>query len=550
MAGESAYSLLVISDLHLSEGRSPATKKFSRNEDFFFDEEFARFLKYYSESREGQGREWHLIINGDFVDFLQVTSYEDAPPSLNRDPRHPEYGLGCGAKESVYKLEKIVEGHRRFFAALAEFVASGNLLTIGKGNHDVEFHYTEVRESLRQQLQAVYRKRLESDAVPRQDIAARVARVNAESVRFIDWFYLEKGLIYIEHGNQYDRLNSFKYFLEPLLPQGAGVDSRRENEIDLPWGSLFVRYLFNRVEKAEPYADNIKPSTRFISWYIRKHPIKALWFLFGDGRYMLAKMRRAWRPVPPQAYALREAQHRGRLCGLAAEAGIPEADLDYLDSLRGRSVLKEPSARWKLYRWVIRRQLLLPGIFLLLFLMVFGALLAFAPLLTPLMPAAVRWLLWDSWITSPGGRVVWEAVSIVRWLLVPVVVVGAVVWFLNWLLADKGEKGPSTLARQAHRIRERLRVRYVIMGHTHDADLQSIGSNGEEYFNTGTWTKVFVEGEERLVREENELVFAECRRKGSTDMRVKLLKWDDQRGAPRLVKLFDPPASWRKKAVS
>jgi hypothetical protein len=38
------YHLLIVSDLHLSEGRSERTHRLSRNEDFFFDEEFARFL--------------------------------------------------------------------------------------------------------------------------------------------------------------------------------------------------------------------------------------------------------------------------------------------------------------------------------------------------------------------------------------------------------------------------------------------------------------------------------------------------------------------------
>ncbi|HSN91066.1 MAG TPA: hypothetical protein VLS93_07540 [Anaeromyxobacteraceae bacterium] len=33
---------------------------------------------------------------------------------------------------------------------------------------------------------------------------------------------------------------------------------------DLLLGSFFVRYLFDRVETVEPFADDMKPATRFI----------------------------------------------------------------------------------------------------------------------------------------------------------------------------------------------------------------------------------------------------------------------------------------------
>ena len=132
-------NLLIVSDLHLSEGRHPASGKYSPTEDFFFDEEFARFLEHY-QNGQAPGK-WHLIINGDFLDLLQVTSLEGAQPTLSRDLRRPDFGAGCGEQETVFKLGKIVEGHPRFFEALAKFFGAGNLLTVIKGNHDVEFHY-------------------------------------------------------------------------------------------------------------------------------------------------------------------------------------------------------------------------------------------------------------------------------------------------------------------------------------------------------------------------------------------------------------------------
>jgi len=41
----------------------------------------------------------------------------------------------------------------------------------------------------------------------------------------------------------------------------------------LPGGSFFVRYLFNKVEQEDPFADNIKPT----SAYLRKYGFKLLW---------------------------------------------------------------------------------------------------------------------------------------------------------------------------------------------------------------------------------------------------------------------------------
>jgi len=535
MNPESQYDLLIVSDLHLSEGRDPETKKFSPNEDFFFDEEFARFLTYYQDQTRWPGKKWHLIINGDFLDFLQVTSQRDAPASLCRDSKHPEYGLGCGEPETVYKLKKIVQGHWQFFEALAQFVASGNVVTINKGNHDPEFHYAGVGAAFVDELRAVFQRMLIRDGDP--DWAQKVAKINRDAIHFVDWFYFEKGLLWVEHGNQYDEVNSFKYWLAPFLPKIPGWPVARENEVDLPWGSLFVRYLFNEIESIDPFADNIKPQTEFVWWLFRKHPIMAVRFAFGGGRYMLEKIRRAWQPVSKEAYAAREKEHSQRLRKLAVESGIPEADLQHLDQLRAPTVLKEPSGwKWKAIRWTARLRLILPLLFLLLVLVILACILAITPFLAVLVPTRIQDLVWDRWVSTSAGPRIVAALSVVRWSVFPIVI-AAITGFLVWLLSGEEKKKPCYLAARAREIRQRLKVRYVIMGHTHDADLQSIGENGEEYFNTGTWTKVFSE-EERLIRKDVEFVFAQALRKNSA-LQAKLLEWNDETGEPKLLKLFD-----------
>ena len=528
------YNLLVVSDLHLSEGTRPATKKYSTREDFFFDHEFARFLAHYRDPQRWEGKSWHLIINGDLLDFLQVTTYADAPEDLRRASRHLRYGLDCGERETVYKLGKIVEGHKEFFLSLAEFVACGHLLTVIKGNHDVEFHYPAVRAAFLAQLKDVY-------ASEHQDEVTLAAKIDAGSVRFSDWFYYEPGLLWIEHGQQYDDVNVFPYQLSPLLPRNAKWAEARANEIDLPWGSLFVRYLFNDIEAVEPFADNIKPQTEFVRWLYRHHPMMALKFGIFGTKFLLEKLRRAWVPANPSAYALRREEHEAHLKQLATEQGIAESDLRYLDGLRAKSLLKETSPLgWRIARWVLRWHLLRFLLVLACVLSAIGVVVAVSPLLAAVIPGSVRYLLWDRWNTGSTGAVLGYAVSLIRWFVFPIVI-AVNAGFVTWLFAGRPNKSLDALAQNAHRIVHRLQVKSVLMGHTHDADLQSIGDNGQEYFNTGTWTKVFSE-EERLIRNDIEFVFVQGLRTDEA-LQLKLMEWDDAAQEPRLLKLFEDSPS-------
>lgn len=521
--------LLVISDLHLSEGLRPATKKYSTREDFFFDHEFARFLAHYRDSRRSDGRPWHLVINGDFMDFLQVTAYDDAPPELRRASRHLRYGLDCGERETVYKLGKIVEGHPEFFLALAEFVAHGNLLTMIKGNHDVEFHFPAVREAFVARLKEIHECAHGSGSPPTAKIR--------ESVRFADWFYYEPGSLWIEHGQQYDEVNVLPYQLSPLMPASRKWPDGRSNEIDLPWGSLFVRYLFNDIEHIEPFADNIKPQTEFIRWIFRRHPMMGLRFAIFDTSFLLEKLRRAWVPAKPSAYARRKQEHEGRLRELSAESGIDEETLRYLDSQRARSLLKETSSlEWRIARVLMRWRLLQPLLVLLTVLGAIGVIVALTPLFAAVIPGSVRYLLWDKWNTGTSREVLRQVVAVIRWFVFPIVVaVNAAL--LVWLFGGKAKREGIALAHAAKKVVKRLGVKAVLMGHTHDADLQSAGKNGEEYFNTGTWTKVFSE-EERLIRDDLEFVFVEGVR-SEAGLQLKLMRWDDPAQEPQLLKLFE-----------
>ncbi|MEM7115682.1 MAG: hypothetical protein AAF614_24790 [Chloroflexota bacterium] len=330
------HNLLIVSDLHLSEGRLPIEGKYSPLEDFFSDQAFADFLAYYQ--KQG-GPPWKLVINGDTFDFLQVTavptetaadlanllSQPSLPPlptqvtipptgtdrtnlktwleqlketiaNLAASPQQASlqscanqidtklqaahisknelwqlerytlealilacepnatlseqkrtYGLGTTWAETAWKLGRIVEGHPVFFRALFDFLTNDNSLLIILGNHDVELIWDEVQIYLCSLL--LPENRCQPDA-------------NNKPIAIEPWYHLEDELVYIEHGNQYDGANAFERMDKAVL-------TNDRTEIDLPSGSLLVSYLFNKIEEAYPYADNLRPITRFFSWALQ-----------------------------------------------------------------------------------------------------------------------------------------------------------------------------------------------------------------------------------------------------------------------------------------
>ena len=88
--------------------------------------------------------------------------------------------------------------------ALADFLAAGNSLVIVRGNHDVEWHWRAVQRDFRRRL-------------------ARLAPLTRGQIRFAPWFYYEEGLVYVEHGHQYDAACSYEHLLYPVSP----ADPRR-----------------------------------------------------------------------------------------------------------------------------------------------------------------------------------------------------------------------------------------------------------------------------------------------------------------------------------
>ena len=494
------HNLLIVSDLHLSEGWDPESGKFSRLEDFLFDDAFARFLRYH-EGIKGQprfgGRPWLLIINGDLFDFLQVVSLPDEGRLLRtvkgiehrKELRINErdYGLGTTAEESEWKLKRIARGHQRFFAALGWFVAHGNHVAVIKGNHDVELHWPRVQERFIKEVGRAYiRERLMLDDGPPISPEELRARIH-----FYPWFYHEPERVYVEHGGQYEAANHFRDFLNPVLPD----DPER---IELPWGSLFVRYLFNKVEDVHPFADNIKPATRYLAWAFRKDPLQTIEVLVTRGWVFL---RAFWNVARKTAVS---ALHGARKQGPQEQPGPVPLPPDVARQIAALAQ-QQVDASWQEWTGSAIRALLS-----LLMALIAATFLALAALSITRNP-------W--WMTAVYLMATVLAYFLRRGLKRSF----AYLFESNYLL--RVARGLEKTLKPDHA------VRYIVMGHDHQAALERLEQAW--YVNTGAWVPVYEE--EGPIEGREELTF--FRLAWGYEGTPELLHWDDAAGAPARVVL-------------
>jgi UDP-2,3-diacylglucosamine pyrophosphatase LpxH len=271
------YNLIVLSDLHLGEGVNPHTRKFSHRESFFYDEEFRNFLEYLKERSYVLARPWKLIFNGDLFDFPRVVSspqgrdmedwaqalrdlgrpVDDLEKTISKEERR--YGLNTSDFKSVWKLMVIHRGHRLFFEALADFVMDGHRLVVIRGNHDIEFYWELVQAMFVRLLAQSY-----ADAAQGEVEFDHVLRTLIRRVEFCQRAYLIENRVYIEHGNEYDKLTR----VEGDLINGT--------ELKVPAGSFFNRYVMNHVESMLPFADNLRPPSHIIRFLLKKRTSHAL----------------------------------------------------------------------------------------------------------------------------------------------------------------------------------------------------------------------------------------------------------------------------------
>ncbi|GAC1342433.1 MAG: hypothetical protein NVSMB23_15120 [Myxococcales bacterium] len=439
---ERPYNMLVVSDLHLGCELKAGGREIRRAT---LDRQLASFIDWHAENRT-DGRPWRLILNGDIVDFVAITLTpppgEATPFPISAEER--QYGLAPEEAKCVWKLARVAERHDEVFDALGRFLQKGNSIHIVRGNHDAEFHWPAVQAEFRRLVIA-------RTGASRPALCRRLA----SAIEFHAWFYLEPGFFYAEHGNAHDRYSLQTGFFAPV------AEAERSEEMALPLSSQVLRFFVNRYTQGEDLDDaDTWGVVEYLKWVFKMgNPLQ----IAADYFMMVFRLT-----YPVLRQSLRLSRKVARAAGRAMDRQLGEDDrLVAVRQLLGRFVgASEAQVR---------------------------SLLAVAsrPAEQSLFDSAQLFYL-DRMLLSLvclGGAV--EALRLpVGWglRLAAFAAVGIVFGALNGILARQRKTDAHPLLLQAaRRVAEIFDVRYVVMGHSHRAVSEPVGTSAR-YFNTGSWT--------------------------------------------------------------
>jgi hypothetical protein len=123
-----------------------------------------------------------------------------------------------------------------------------------------------VRDALRLSLA----ERIAGTGAGDEAIAEAIRDAIAPRVTFVDHSLVFDGVFYLEHGHRFDK---FSHVLKgPTLPGGE--------ELNLPFGSFFNRYLINKIELDLPFVDNVRPRENLLPLLVRERFPLAVRLLF------------------------------------------------------------------------------------------------------------------------------------------------------------------------------------------------------------------------------------------------------------------------------
>jgi UDP-2,3-diacylglucosamine pyrophosphatase LpxH len=227
---------IIVNDFHI--GKGPVLKDGTINilEDFRFGKQFAEFLNYY-QAGEYENCEVELIINGDFLNLLQI-DYLGIHTYLVTE------------RMVTHSVRSIIAGHPDVFDALREFASSPrHQIAYIIGNHDIGLLFDGPRKLLRETI--------------------------GPGIRFYDTYY-EFDNVRVEHGHMYEAINATdpqRFILQdPDYPEPV---------LNLPWASLFVANFLPKIKKERPFVDKVKPFTGYMRWALLHDTFFALrTFLF------------------------------------------------------------------------------------------------------------------------------------------------------------------------------------------------------------------------------------------------------------------------------
>ncbi|HKU44060.1 MAG TPA: hypothetical protein VJR89_38130, partial [Polyangiales bacterium] len=195
---DDGFNYLMLSDVHLGSDIIPHLRPWASTswllEKHEIDARLVSWLDHYGSHRD-QGRPWRLVIAGDFLDLAGVSITTPAGMGTAPTAEEQRHGLGSAVDHVLHKVEAIVARHPSVFHALGRFVAAGNALVFVRGNHDIELYWSEAQSALVSAILAL--EPSEEHPVLRERITVR------------PWFFAVDGLLYVEHGHEFDALCSY-----------------------------------------------------------------------------------------------------------------------------------------------------------------------------------------------------------------------------------------------------------------------------------------------------------------------------------------------------
>lgn len=423
MAASRPYNLLALSDLHLGSDlvhhvrpEAPARSRASES----CDRELAALFDWYREHRV-EGRPWRLIIGGDFVDFGGMSVMTDEK-ELRTPPTEEErsHGLGGTPDHTLQKLRLVLRHHAGVMASLARFLAAGNSLVIVQGNHDVDWHWRSVQREFRRALE-------------------KLANVPRDAVTFAPWFYYEEGLVYLEHGHQYDPCCSYDDVLYPVSPEDPRRTARSLADVLLRYVVRPTRGMRESGHDDAGFFDYIRFTMR-----LGARGAMALAARFWRANRVLLRL---WRLQLHGASSRAKAVHRRRMRALSAAYRVSLKQLDRLARLQRAPATRSLAA--------IMTSVMLDRVLLIPFALLLAV--AFA-------------------VAAP-----WSAMFAV----LPLTVVAALL-SRRFLPARTIE--PSAMLRERSlRVAKLFPAAFVVMGHTHLPEM--LANERTTYVNLGAWAE-------------------------------------------------------------
>lgn len=406
-------------DLHLVD--LEARKKGSRpykDPQFSIDMPFAAFLRWISES----SRPVTLVLNGDFIDFDLIF-----------------LGSGADADTAKRKFDRVLKDHRDLFEAIVcLLVRRENRLVLILGNHDMEFTQGEFLDYFFLRLSQLNTgsgcKEIDPDELKR--------RISIEP-----WFYYEKGLIYVEHGDRFDRYGA--------SPKPLAISNNPGSRTPfLSLGSLANRYILKDIPTFNPFMCEqvIHGLGGYLAHIIRHHffhpyrpPAR---YLKGAIKAFSAAIKQRRRYCSsPNLYDRKEIIKTGRA------KDIQDKEISRLWSLGKESVILTSLFRTFHVLWLDR--ICIFFLFAVTFLMLFLS-----------------------------GQPFW-----VMFVLIPFMALFYSLYELSWgkkeVLHERRDIG-----KYAGQIGKILYTPFVVLSHSHlpeDVDLDG----GSRYLNCGSWAAIF-----------------------------------------------------------